>query len=232
MKLVERQRDVGLEHPFARRHPWPRPRHARPADATEKHDAHLHVRSTAKTDALERHAHFDAVAVRPHFARALPHPVGRHVFAVGSGVEPIHLNAARIDEHVIRHLAGAARVEADRDPIVVPRRVSAADRGANLLGFGVEALEGEIDGVLVVGNPHAGALRRRFAVDRVVRQPRVERQSRPRPCLIVQNAVEFGRNGHAQRAQLGALYCLAQNGRRDCSNSRQRQEEKTRATPH
>ncbi|PYR74309.1 MAG: hypothetical protein DMF87_23195 [Acidobacteria bacterium] len=63
---------------------------------------------------------------------ALPHEVRRRVLVVAR-VERIHLDAARVDEQVIRLLACARGIEADRDPVVVPRVVAPGDRRPDLV---------------------------------------------------------------------------------------------------
>ena len=77
-----------------------------------------------EADALERDPHLDDVAFLVDLAGALPRPVWRRVF-VGR-LQRIHLHAAGVDEHVIRHLAGTARIEAHRHPVVTPGVVAPA----------------------------------------------------------------------------------------------------------
>jgi hypothetical protein len=120
-----------LEDPLARLHLGPRPGNAQPAVSSEEEHPHADVVSAAESDALEREADLDDVTLGVDLARALPEPVGRGVF-VGA-LERIHLDAARIDEHVIGNLPGPARVETYADPVVVPHVVAPADRRSDLI---------------------------------------------------------------------------------------------------
>ena len=104
-------------------------------------------------------------------AGAVPEPVGRRVFAPGCGIEHIELHATGVDQHVIRDLASAERVEAETDPVVLPDVVAPRDRRLDAARLGVVAAEREIQRVGVVADPHRRVLRHTVAVQRVVGEP-------------------------------------------------------------
>ena len=148
LQLVERDDGIRLEHPLAGRHLRPRRRDARAAEPPPEQHAHAHVRAAAKADVLERDADLRRPAVGADVPGALPHPVGREIFAARSALQRVHLDAAGVDEQVIGELSRAARVEADADPIVAECVVAAADGRSNLSRLRVEAAEREVQRLL------------------------------------------------------------------------------------
>ena len=133
LQLVERDDGIRLEHPLAGRHLRPRRRHARAAQPPPEQHAHAHVRPAAKADVLERDADLRRPAVGADVPCALPHPVGREIFAARSALQRVHLDAAGVDEEMIGKLPRAARVEADADPIVSECVVAAGDVRSNFV---------------------------------------------------------------------------------------------------
>ena len=81
-------------------------------------------------------------------------------------------------------------VEADDDPVVLVDPASPVqDVAADTVGFRIEEHEAEVEGVLVVGDPHLGALAGGRAVHRVaLAEPGHRRDVRPEG--LVENAVD------------------------------------------
>ena len=211
LKLVERDDGIRLEHPLAGRHLGPRRRHARAAQPPPEQHAHAHVRAAAKADVFERDANLRRPAVGADVAGALPHPVGREVFAARSALQRVHLDAAGIDEEVIGELARAARVEADADPIVAERVVAAADGRPNSFraacrGSGTRNTAPRAS----YADPDLRLFRGRLASHRVVRHPRVERERIARPRFVVENAVELRRCRNTDGRRSALLPALRQ----------------------
>ena len=123
-----------IEHPLARQHLGPRIRHADAADLAEEHQAHAHRVAALEAQRLQRNLHFDDVTVAGGFCGAVPHHVGVELLAGRRRVERVHLAAAGIGEQVIRRLAGAGGVEAQRQPVVAEGAVALGDVGADLAG--------------------------------------------------------------------------------------------------
>src|SRR5947209_6220117 len=94
---------------------------------------------------------------------------------------------------MVSRLAGAGRIQAHGDPVVVESRVAAADGGAYLVGFVIETMEGEIDVAVVVGNPDFRPQIGLRAAKWIVGNPLAERQRLLLPDLVVQNAIDLRR---------------------------------------
>src|SRR5205809_2013121 len=99
---------------------------------------------------------------------AVPQDVGIPVFTRCSGVQRVHLHSAGIYKEVIRGLAGAGRIEADTNPVVIECIVSPADGGPDLVRLRIEATEREIKIAIVVRNADLSPLVQFLAVKGVV----------------------------------------------------------------
>jgi hypothetical protein len=90
---------------------------------------------------------------------------------------------------MIRSLASSGRIKTETYPIVVKSIVPAADRSTDFVRFNIEAVKGEVEVPVVIGNVNLGALLQLFAVKRVVGNPISERQCGFVPDFIVKTSV-------------------------------------------
>src|SRR4051812_48233278 len=125
-----------------------------------------------ESDVFEWHADLCRPPVRVEMSSALPDPIWREVLAVAPALQRIHLNAMRIHEEVICQLSRSAGIETEPDPIFGKRRVTTADGRSDFFRLAVDAAEREIEGLVVVGDPHVRGLGSLFTAHRVVGFPR------------------------------------------------------------
>ena len=165
---------------------------------------------------------------------ALPDPVRRDVLFRRRAVQHVELNPARVDHHVVRHLAGAERVQAQAHPVVAEDVVAACDGCLDLRRFRVVALEREVEIPRVVADPHVRGLRDRVAVQRVVGAPLI-RQRPPASPTPRRRAHRRSSGGVASRhrgdARSGGARCRSRRSDRlgpEGGSDRRRRDRETR----
>ena len=157
--MVEHECGMLVEHPRAGLQRRPRDRHAHTADAPPEQDAHPDRVAALELHALEGQPDLHRVPAVVAATGALPDPVRRDVFFRRRAVQHVELNPARVDHHVVRHLAGAERIQAQAHPVVAEDVVAACDGCLDLGRFRVVALEREVEIPRVVADPHVRGLR-------------------------------------------------------------------------
>ena len=224
VQILEGQRGMFFEDPFAGLERGPGHRHACPAHPAPEQDAHAHVVAAPEADSLQRQLDFDDVARIGETSGALPDPVGRRVLVARDRVDHVELDTARVHHEVIARLPSALRVEAQPHPVVRPDVVAPRDRGLDARWLRIVAAEGEIERAVVVRHPDRGLLRDLVAAQRVVGQPRAGWQRRAGPRLVIEHAVDHGRPADARGFREWPL-CGSLRGRwSDRTRERQRQE--------
>src|SRR5207249_1162593 len=153
MQFTEDEMGMPIEHPLAGRNVGPGRRNACAADASPKKNSHVHVVSTGKADALQWKLDLDDVPIAGQLRCAVPKEIRFPPLARRWCIQRIHLNPVGIDNQVIRSLSGIGGVETESDPVIIEDTVAAADCGADLRRFGIEAVKGEVKILVVVDQP-------------------------------------------------------------------------------
>ena len=129
-----------------------------------------------------------------HLAGAVPDEVGLKALAGRRGIQRVHLDAARVDEQVIRSLPRRSRIEAQTDPIIIEGVVTLTECRADPVGLVVETVKREIEITIVVRDPHLSRRPVLFAAKGVVGHPLFQHQRRAFPDSVAEIAVNLGRH--------------------------------------
>ena len=178
-----------------------------PPDGARERDPHDRLLHVGEADGGERDLHFQHPAVLGHPGLggedAVPAPVVEHQALVRKdrvvlGPERTHLEDVAVPAVVVG-------VEPDDHPVVlVDAAAPVQDGAADAVRLRIEEREAEVEGVLVVGDPHFGALAGRGAVHRVALAEAGDRRDLG-PEWFVQNSVHARRGLDADRPRLAVL---------------------------
>ena len=160
------------------------------AGERDPHDRFLHV---GEADGGERNLHLEHPAVLVHGGLGGEDAVPVPVRAIQAFVreEGVVLGAEGADLEDVAVAAVEVGVEADDDPVVLVDAAAAVQDGpADPVGLRIEEREPEIEGVVVVRDPHLGPLAGRGAVHRVALLEAGDRRY-VRPERFVQHSVHL-----------------------------------------
>jgi len=172
-----------------------------PVDGALEEHRHLDHGPVQVADALQGDPDFHGVAFRIDAGGAVPDHVDTEVFLV-AGEAAVPLDPEGRDVERVQGLLVVEGVQVDADEVAAGDVVTAGQSGLDLVGVVVEAAEGEVEVLLVVGHVGDGLLRlllAEFGDERL----EVGHGSRLSPHGIVQPTIQEGRRGGLEGFQDG-----------------------------
>ena len=183
--------EFGNERRFVLRAPSEGRRFVFPPDFPAEVDAPDVFLHTGKPDLVEGdpYLHVPAVAVDRGFGfpDAVPRAVVGDVVIKGE----VHDRAGRVHAEHVSRPAVVIGIDGEVKPIRFHHRIPAAEEARDFIRFRIPALGGHVQGLIVVGDPDFGRLRRRLSVLRIVLGEAV--RSLALPGAIVEAAVDLDR---------------------------------------